>query len=179
LCRKLVDKGADLVVCQHSHCIGCEEKYHGGTIVYGQGNFLFDLSANECWKTGLLIRLDPSFAIQYIPVVKTGETVRMATEQEQADILAAFQKRSDEIKDAELVEQKYQEFSELYIKKYLYAFSGKESLLFRVVNRILKNRLRNVVLERKYKKKQFLAIRNFVECEAHRELLLQALKKRT
>lgn len=24
-CRKIVEKGADLVVCQHSHCIGCEE----------------------------------------------------------------------------------------------------------------------------------------------------------
>ena len=41
ICRKLVQKGADLVVCQHSHCIGCEEKYMNGTIVYGQGNFHF------------------------------------------------------------------------------------------------------------------------------------------
>lgn len=39
LCRKMVDKGANLVVCQHSHCIGCEEKYSGGTIVYGQEIF--------------------------------------------------------------------------------------------------------------------------------------------
>ena len=31
VCRKLVSKGADLVVCQHSHCIGCEEKWHKGT----------------------------------------------------------------------------------------------------------------------------------------------------
>ena len=30
VCRKLVEKGADLVVCQHSHCIGCEEKIPGG-----------------------------------------------------------------------------------------------------------------------------------------------------
>ena len=43
VCRRFIDKGADLVVCQHSHCIGCEEKYNNGTIVYGQGNFLFDL----------------------------------------------------------------------------------------------------------------------------------------
>lgn len=28
-CRKLVEKGADLVVCQHSHCIGCEENFLG------------------------------------------------------------------------------------------------------------------------------------------------------
>ena len=24
-CRKFVDKGADLVICQHSHCIGSHE----------------------------------------------------------------------------------------------------------------------------------------------------------
>ena len=28
-CRKIVEKGADLVVCQHSHCVGCKEKYLG------------------------------------------------------------------------------------------------------------------------------------------------------
>lgn len=34
VCRKLVEKGADLVVCQHSHCIGCEEKIRGGVQSY-------------------------------------------------------------------------------------------------------------------------------------------------
>ena len=42
VCRKFVEKGAGLVICQHSHCIGCEEKYLDGTIVYGQGNFIFN-----------------------------------------------------------------------------------------------------------------------------------------
>ena len=31
--RKIVDAGADLVTCQHSHCIGCEEKYLNGKFV--------------------------------------------------------------------------------------------------------------------------------------------------
>ena len=31
-CRKIVEKGADLVICQHTHCIGCEEKWLDGTI---------------------------------------------------------------------------------------------------------------------------------------------------
>ena len=26
--NKFVDKGADLVICQHSHCIGCKEIYN-------------------------------------------------------------------------------------------------------------------------------------------------------
>ncbi len=42
-CRKMIEKGADLVVCQHSHCIGCREEYKDGLIVYGQGNFILDM----------------------------------------------------------------------------------------------------------------------------------------
>jgi poly-gamma-glutamate capsule biosynthesis protein CapA/YwtB (metallophosphatase superfamily) len=56
-CRKIVEKGADLVVCQHSHCIGAFEKYSGGTIIYGQGNFLFDNSESEFWQTSLLLNV--------------------------------------------------------------------------------------------------------------------------
>ena len=40
--RKMVEKGADLVVCQHSHCIGCYEKYKDSMIIYDQGNFIFE-----------------------------------------------------------------------------------------------------------------------------------------
>ncbi len=46
-CRRIVDSGADLVVCQHSHCIGCYEDWETGKIIYGQGNFLFDDSDSE------------------------------------------------------------------------------------------------------------------------------------
>ena len=33
LCRAMVNEGADLVLCQHSHCIGCVEEFKEGTIV--------------------------------------------------------------------------------------------------------------------------------------------------
>ena len=69
-CRRLVDKGADLVICQHSHCIGCEEKYKGSTIVYGQGNFIFDDSDDECWQTSLLVIIGDDFEVSYLPIVK-------------------------------------------------------------------------------------------------------------
>ena len=29
------------MLCQHSHIIGCMEKYENGVILYGQGNFHF------------------------------------------------------------------------------------------------------------------------------------------
>ena len=53
----MVEKGVDLVICQHSHCIGCLEEYEESTIVYGQGNFIFDYSDSEFWESSLLIRI--------------------------------------------------------------------------------------------------------------------------
>ena len=55
VCRKLVEKGADLILTQHSHCIGAMETYLGKKIIYGQGNFLYVIdNHNDCWKSGLL-----------------------------------------------------------------------------------------------------------------------------
>lgn len=39
--RKLIDRGADLIVGTHAHRLQPVERYHGGTIVYGIGNFCF------------------------------------------------------------------------------------------------------------------------------------------
>jgi len=52
VCRKMVDKGANLIVCQHSHCIGCFEEYDNATIIYGQGNIIFNKQDNEFWNSG-------------------------------------------------------------------------------------------------------------------------------
>ena len=57
-CRAMVRAGADLVLCQHSHCIGTEERYKGATILYGQGNAIFGRGKTEDWNTGLLVTVD-------------------------------------------------------------------------------------------------------------------------
>ena len=35
-CHAMVRAGADVVLCQHTHCIGCYEKYQDSHILYGQ-----------------------------------------------------------------------------------------------------------------------------------------------
>lgn len=119
ICRKLIEKGADLVVCQHSHCVGCEEKYRDGTIVYGQGNFLFDHSASEFWQTGLLVALDADFNVSYVPLVKDGCKVRLAQKAQAEDVLDSFKARSSEITVDGVVEAKYGEFAKGMIDNYL------------------------------------------------------------
>jgi len=174
VCRKMVQKGSNLVVCQHSHCIGCYENYQGSTIVYGQGNFLFDHSDSEFGKTGLLIKVSISDKVQidYIPIVKAGNGVCLADGQATEDVLVSFRKRSDEILKEGFIEQQYRQFAQKNRDSYLRRFSGFGKCLSRIDRRLLNGML----MKKKYNKKQLLAIQNYIECEAHRELVIAGLK---
>lgn len=178
VCRKLIEKGADLVVCQHSHCVGCEEKYLQGTIVYGQGNFLFDRRINDCWDTGMLVCLDDLFKISYIPVVRQECGVRLAQEAEAETILSEFTARSERITKPGFIEEKFDELAEERLDDYLVALGGinRRSLTYRIACKLTGGKWHPYQMRKKFTKNKKLAIQNFVECEAHRELLLRGLK---
>lgn len=179
VCRKLVEKGADLVVCQHSHCIGCEEKYQGGTIIYGQGNFLFDDSESEFWQTSLLVQIGDDFEISYIPLKKNGKGVRCADKSEAEMILEEFRQRSAEIEDEQVLREKYEQFAASYLVYYMLGFSGiGRKLPFRLLGKLFGQRFVNWFVRRWYRKETLLAIQNYVDCEAHKELLIKGLEKR-
>lgn len=177
-CRKLVEKGADLVICQHSHCIGCKEEYLQGTIVYGQGNFLFDDEENEYWQTSLLIKLSEDFKIEYIPLKKNGNTVRLAKGDEGKNILEQFNLRSKEILNPMKVYQHYSELADQYKNHYLFSVMKiKRGLLYRIINKLTKGSLDKNIINKAFNSMYRYELENYVECEAHRELLLNILKK--
>lgn len=173
-CRKMARKGADLVICQHSHCIGCFENYEESTSVYGQENFIFDHSDSEYWQTSLLIKVEikGELNIEYIPIVKKENVIRLAEGKVGEEILSAFYKRSEEILQEAFIKEQYRKFAEKSMENYLRNFSGFGKWLSRVDRYLLKGNL----LKNKYNTKKLLAIQNYVECEAHRELLLAGLK---
>lgn len=179
-CRKLVEKGADLVVCQHSHCIGCKEEWENGTIVYGQGNFLFDNSESEYWQTSLLIDLTinhGSSVIDFLPIYKDKEKVRMAQKKESDLILKEFFERSEEIQQKDFIFENYAKFAQKMCTDYLNTFMGKtaKNPLYRLLNKVSGYRFSAWYQRKKYRKRELLSLKNRVECEAHRELILQIL----
>lgn len=177
ICRKLVEKGADLVVCQHSHCIGCEEKYLDGNIVYGQGNFLFDDSDSEFWQTSLLVAVGDDYKISYIPLVKCKNKVRMAQGERARQILEEFKFRSNRICEKNFIENEYSRFSKSMLNGYLASFTGKGgNIFFRALNKLSRRRW-IATLDKRLSHKYKTTIRNYMECEAHRELFLEGLKK--
>ena len=176
VCRKLIDRGADLVVCQHSHCIGCVEEYNGGTIVYGQGNFLFDHSESEYWQTSLLIQINDDFKITYLPIVKYKEGVRLADADKADDIIKQFNVRSEEIKQEGFIDNKYGDFAQDKIEEYLAAVLAiNDGFAYRAINKLTNHKFKKWIISRKYNQKKRLILQNFIECEAHRELMLKGI----
>ena len=177
VCRHLVDKGADLVVCQHSHCIGAHERYLDGDIVYGQGNFVFD-TKNPLSVESLLIFYmvddDGTSSIDFLPIrrhLDGSGKVSLAQGADAESILTAFHKRSEEIKQPGFLEKNYAAFARTLLPNYLYGFSPFGKWMSRIDRHIFKGR----IIRRLYPKKKLLAIQNYIECEAHWEVVKNGL----
>lgn len=105
VCRAMVRSGADVVLCQHTHCIGCYEEYNGGHILYGQGNFhfvkLFD-DMPDSWNSLLATQYDTvTNKIEFIPVVNTDTGITLAKGEEKEAIMQSFAKRNKELQNGE------------------------------------------------------------------------------
>ena len=101
-CRAMARAGADLILCQHSHCIGCHETYRGAQIVYGQGNFNFVAHGDHPhWRSGLMLEVDfgEGVDVRYLPVVTGDAGVTLAEGKRKEEILAAFEARSETLQD--------------------------------------------------------------------------------
>lgn len=178
ICRKIVEKGADLVICQHSHCLGSYEDYLNGSIVYGQGNFIFDDGEDEYLQTSVLIKISDDWSLDYIPIKKEGNGVRLAVNSQGEKILSEFKERSLAITQKGFIEEEYERFADKYRQFYLLKLHGRKmkSKWFRVLNRLLFRKLEPMVLNNSYTAQEKLELENYIECEAHRELLITGIK---
>jgi poly-gamma-glutamate synthesis protein (capsule biosynthesis protein) len=104
LAREMVENGANAVIAQHSHCIGCYEEFEGGHILYGQGNFHFCWNIDtDAWNTGLLVKLtmEQSVKMEFIPFVADGTGIDLAKGEKYTEIMAAFYDRNEQLKNGE------------------------------------------------------------------------------
>ena len=68
--HRLIDAGADLLVCHHTHTLQTVEEYHGRMIYYSIGNFIFDqqkpMNTKAC-VVNLQVGED-SIAVETVPI---------------------------------------------------------------------------------------------------------------
>lgn len=103
-CQEMANNGADVVIAQHSHCIGCYENYNGAHILYGQGNFHFAMGdRGELWNTGLVVELniDKEVGVKFYPFESKGASITLAKGERYQQIMDSFQKRNEELLNGE------------------------------------------------------------------------------
>lgn len=108
-CRAMVKSGADVVLCQHTHCIGAYEQFENGHILYGQGNFHFVKNKYRdrlMWFECLAVTYDTKTnEIQFTPITRNDDYgIRLANAQESEQILSAFAQRNASLHDGTWLE---------------------------------------------------------------------------
>lgn len=160
VCRKIAEKGADIVLCQHTHCVGTEEDYLGKKIIYGQGNFVFDKKyANvPTWGEGFLVSADISengVKYEYIPYGKTDGGIAY---DESGEILKGLKERSEEIKEPGFIEKTFVDMA-------------KDTVADTYAKWILGHEPTEKELE-----ERLIALFHYAECDVHNECLLTGLR---
>ena len=108
--HRMADCGADVILAQHTHCIGCEENYNGAYLLYGQGNFLFVRGdGKECTRHGFAIEIilsDEGLEIHKHPVLVNGYAISYDNLFDYSD----FYERSTHVNDDDFINAKFFEF---------------------------------------------------------------------
>ena len=137
---------------------------------------LRDQLENMSGDTYEKLLLNDDGSIKYIPIVKRGHCIRKADQNESKKILNAFFERSKDIKIEGFIDEKYSELAEENIAKYIMYLSGeRKNVIIRIINKLTGYRLQKRISDR-YREKMGISVRNYIECEAHRELLLKGLE---
>lgn len=183
-CRKLADCGADLIICQHSHCVGSFEEYGNSKILYGQGNFLLDRyvkAYEQYFQSGLLVSLtikSDGFSCRLIPIKRNGNGVRLADDKETKDILQKVNNRSVEIQKDGFVIENYKKYVKNIAYRYIFRLSRFGYVISSIDNRFFGGKLLSRDLKKWLGSHQRLAIQNCLQCEAHNEILKTYLDNR-
>ena len=171
--HRMVDSGADMILSQHTHCIGSEEYYKGAYLLYGQGNFLFRSFNNEFTDTGLVIELsldDNGVDIKKHIIRAIDDRVEYDENQD----FTSFDERSSHYDDAEYLQKAFHEYCRKEVTQYLKAYKGKYPF-YRFFGRFLP-RLRDRYVRRGYTRNQLLLTLHSLRSEQNREIAIEGIK---
>lgn len=178
LYRFFIDCGADMIVNHHQHCYSGYEKYNGGVIYYGLGNFYFDAKSesDNLWNYGFMICATINNKkiedVELIPYEQCKEeaVVRRVTSNQSDLFFNEMNNLNNIIEDRTLLEMHFDEFCVKKRKNYLVSLSPYN-------NRILKALAKRKLLPSFVSKNRKMVMYDYVCCEAHRDVLIRSLSK--
>lgn len=175
LYKWFVDIGANVVVNGHQHCFSGYEWYKDAPIIYGLGNFCFDEdgSRNDLWNYGYFLCLSiekDKISFECVPYEQCNDSpiIRLLRNEEKTEFESKLSDINTIINDEEKFEAHHKSFCESkkgylscitpYLSDYTRAAAGRRWLPYLLP------------------KKKLLNILNFIECESHRDLLINSIE---
>lgn len=183
--RFFIDAGADAVINHHQHCYSGYEIYRGKPIFYGLGNLCFDRSKrNSPWNEGYLLELTLGKEIENEGISElVNRSFRLIPYRQcdaepkvviyDKDEKRAFEQRIEElnaiITDSAELQARYEKLLCDTSRRYRFYVEPYRSHLAKFLYR---NNFLPSFMRRKY-----MVVANVIECESHRERLLDALRR--
>ena len=130
--HRMADCGADMILAQHTHCIGCEEYYNGSYLLYGQGDFLLKNFAPGLTDTGLIVELVIENGQVQIKKHKVKSVDNLFVRYDEQQDMSEFNARSNKVGDEDYVYQELQKFCDKELRLYLTAFKSPSKLRLRL-----------------------------------------------
>ncbi len=171
--RFFIDAGADAVVNHHQHCYSGYEEYNGKPIFYGLGNLCFDRSKrNSPWNEGFALDMELTKrgqSYKFIPYHQCDEEpkVLLYNDTERLAFMERIENLNGIIASPEQLAANYEELKQRTRQKYRSYVEPYKSKLMRYLYR---KHLLPSLMRRKY-----VMIKNMIECESHRDRLLDAI----
>lgn len=172
-CRTMIRAGADLVLCQHSHCIGTIEQYQERNIMYGQGNTCFGWrKGTECWNEGLAVEYQPEDNSINLRLLEATENSVELVDSCKSDLrVEEIIKDSEHCYDSEFLKEEWLAFCRSMKSLNLPLLYGK-SKLYNRINRLVGNRL----IDCCYGDTAKMIALELIRCEAHLEVMKTILE---
>nr|MBQ5604519.1 CapA family protein [Bacteroidales bacterium] len=178
LYRFYVDAGADVVINHHQHCYSGYEVYKDKPIFYGLGNFCFDgnrASGSSIWNEGFIVELNieqnkMSFKLHPYIQCKNEPTVLLMNDDESRQFFYKINRINSIISDDNRLKILFSEFMENNMKCY-------QSSITPYSNHWLSSLWYRGILPSFITKKRLARLKNYVECEAHRDGFMYMINK--
>lgn len=172
--RFFIDAGADAVVNHHQHCYSGYEVYNGKPIFYGLGNFCFDKNNGKdgIWNYGYMVELElkDGVCFKLFPYKQCSEQPKVSLLEPNAS-QTEIETINQIIFEKDALQKRWETFANQGNSFYLGALEPFHGRLYCALK--ARHLLPSFV-----SKKGLSHIKGVIQCESHRERLMNALNNK-
>ena len=173
--HRMADNGADMIISQHTHCIGCEEHYNGSYLLYGQGDFLLKNYAPGFTDTGLILELKIENKKVNIKKHKVGSFENRYVRYSDVQDLKEFYERSEKINDENYVLEQFHQFCQAELHLYLKAFKSHGRMRY-WMKRFFPKRYKKWLHNEAFKRRDLMFALHTLRSEQNREIAIAGIE---